>query len=85
MLIWDMPGFYPDRWGAKVWTSRWVGRDRLRVERVDAGTLPDLKALTACFTPDPTRLPEITVATVSLSTYEVLLDGMTNVSTAAFV
>ena len=52
---------------------------------IDAGTLPDLKALTACFTPDPTRLPEITVATVSLSTYEVLLDGMTNVSTAAFV
>ena len=43
---------------------------------VDAGTLPDMKALNARFSPDPAQLPEINIVTVPLSAYEVLLDSV---------
>ena len=43
---------------------------------LDTGTLPDMKALDACFSPDPAQLPEINIVAVPLSSYEVLLDSI---------
>jgi hypothetical protein len=40
-----------------------------------AGRLPDLKALQTSFTPDPARLPEVSVSLAPLAAYDALLAG----------
>jgi hypothetical protein len=43
-------------------------------EGLAAHQLPDLPALSACFGPDPDRIPAVVVQLASLSTYETLLN-----------
>ena len=43
-------------------------------ESLDAGEVPDLKALAERFAPDPDRLPEVVVRLAPLSDYEALIE-----------
>ena len=42
--------------------------------QLDAGEVPDLKALAERFAPDPQRLPEVVVRLAPLSDYEALIE-----------
>ena len=51
-------------------------------DTLDEGGLPDMAVLRAHFSPDPARLPNVSVQLASLSGYEALIDGVHEVGTA---